>query len=319
MKPLLVIAGASGVIGQHFIQHASPSYRILKLTSKTGQTNLAQNNLAQDITLLTWNPKSAQQKDQASLNLLAQSLNGATAVINLSGSSIAEGRLGKKHQDEILESRLSSTATLVEACQRSDDAPQSFFQASAVGYYGNRGEETLDETSLAQTGNVLSDICVAWENAAQPIKQISRLVIGRFGLVIAKDAPAWQKLILPIKLFVGGPLGSGQQWYPWIDADDLARAILFLIEQKTSKGVYNLSAPQPIRQKELAKKTAHYLGRPSIIPAPTFALRLALGGVADALILPSAKVFPTRLEQAGFGFEFSSFETGLRKWLETTK
>jgi uncharacterized protein len=346
MKPLLVIAGASGVIGQHFIQQASASYRILKLTRKLGQDKLGQDKLGQDqdkldqdqdkldqdkldqnktghdtlnqdLASFTWNPKAVQQNDETSLNNLAQAMSGAKAIINLSGSSISEGRLDKKHQAEVLESRSSSTATLLEACERCEHPPEVFFQASAVGYYGNRGEETLDETSLPQAGNLLSEICVAWEKAAQPAKNLSRLIIGRFGLVIAKDAPAWQRLILPIKLFIGGPLGSGKQWYPWVDADDLAKAVLFLVEHPACQGVYNMTAPEPIRQKNLAHMTAQGLGRPSLIPVPAFALRLALGGVAEALILPSAKVVPTRLEQTGFIFDYPRFEKGLKKWLKS--
>ncbi len=304
MKPLLVIAGASGVIGQYLIQSAT-NYQILTLTR--------QSNPAPDSK--TWNPKAAQQNDEKSLDALAKVLRGAKAVVNLAGSSIADGRLDKNHQDRILESRLSSTNTLIEACKRSDLAPQVFFQASAVGYYGDRGEETLLEDSAAQKGNLLSEISTTWENAAKPIQEISRLIIGRFGLVIAKDAPAWQKMILPIKFFVGGPLGTGKQWYPWIDADDVARAILFLIENQRAQGIYNITAPNPIRQKDLAKKTAQQLSRPSFVTAPTFALRILLGGVADALLLSSNKVLPQKLEQAGFRFETTHFEQGLSKWL----
>ncbi len=304
MKPLLVIAGASGVIGQHLIQTAS-DYQILTLTR---QTNPGPNSL-------TWNAKAVQQNDEVSLDKLAKAIGGAKAVVNLAGSSIADGRLDKKHQEAILESRLNSTATLIEACKRSNVAPEVFFQASAVGYYGEREDETLDETSSAQKENVLSEICVTWENTAKPMQTLSRLVIGRFGLVIAKDAEAWKKMILPIKYFVGGPLGSGQQWYSWVDADDVAKAILFLIECPSCVGIYNITAPEPIRQKDLAQKTANHLGRPSFIPAPAFVLRAVLGGVADALLLSSAKVLPQGLQKAGFQFEVSNVEQGLAKWL----
>jgi uncharacterized protein (TIGR01777 family) len=303
MKPRLVIAGASGTIGQHLIQTAT-SFEVLTLTR--------QNTPGTQV--IRWNPQAAQQKDQTSLHNLAKALDGAKAIVNLAGSSIADGRLDKVHQEKILESRLNSTATLIAALQLCQQPPEIFFQASAVGYYGNRNDETLLETSAPQPNNILSEICLSWENAAKPIQDISRLVTGRFGLIIAKDAPAWKKMTLPIKLFVGGPLGNGQQWYPWIDASDAARAILFLIENSSSEGVYNITAPNPIRQKDLVKKTAHYLGRPSIFPAPAFALRILLGGVADALLLSSNRVLPQRLEQAGFKFETHYLEQGLHKW-----
>jgi uncharacterized protein len=303
MKPLLVIAGASGVIGQHLLWAAS-EYRVLILTRQKT-----------DASGFTWNPQAAFQNDEKNLESLAQAINGAKAIVNLAGSSIADGRLDKKHQEEILESRLNSTQTLLEACKRSTIPPEVFFQASAIGYYGERQDETLVESSAAQTGNTLSDICVIWEHAAMPIQSLSRLLIGRFGLVIAKEAEAWKKMTLPIKYFIGGPLGSGQQWYSWIDADDVAKAILFLIEHPSCEGVFNITAPEPIRQKELANKTAHYLGRPSFIPAPAFALRLMLGGVADALLLSSTKALPKRLEKAGFQFDHKNFKQTLPKWL----
>jgi uncharacterized protein len=303
MKPLLVIAGASGVIGRHLIQLTSKDYQILTLTRQQASSDS-----------LTWNPKAAQQKDEKNLETLAQAINGAKAIINLAGSSIADGRLDKKHQEAILESRISSTQTLIEACQHCSTPPRVFFQASAVGYYGDRDDEILDESSTSQKGNTLSDICVTWEKTAQPATTFSHLIVGRFGLVLAKDAEAWQKMILPIKLFIGGPLGSGQQWYSWMDADDVARAILFLIENPNNQGIYNFTAPQPIRQKDLAYITAKHLGRPWFVPAPAFALKILLGGVADALLLSSAKVLPKGLEQAGFKFDCSSFAEGLRKW-----
>jgi uncharacterized protein (TIGR01777 family) len=302
MKPKLVIAGASGVIGRHLIQAAS-NYEILILTRK------------QSSRAFTWNPNAVKEHDTASLEALAKTISGAKAIVNLAGSSIADGRLDKEHQEKILQSRVNSTQTLIEACKQSKVQPEVFFQASAVGYYGNRKDEPLNENSSPQKGNVLSGIGVAWEQAAQPIQGMSRLVIGRFGLVIAKDAEAWQKMIMPIKLFVGGPLGSGQQWYPWIDADDVARAILFLIETPSCEGIYNIVSPEPIRQKELASQVAKHLNRPAFLPAPAFALKVLLGGVADALLLSSNKVIPQHLQQAGFEFETSSFHQGLKKWL----
>jgi uncharacterized protein (TIGR01777 family) len=301
MKPRLVIAGASGLIGRNLIQVAK-NYEVISLTRQKNT----------DTNTVVWNP---QNPDVASLDKLATTISGAKAIINLAGSSIADGRLDKKHQEKILESRLNSTSTLIEACKRSATPPEVFFQASAVGYYGNRGDETLLETSAPQPDNVLSKICVSWENSAKPVQEISRLVTGRFGgLVIAKDAPAWKKMTLPIRLFVGGPLGTGKQWYSWIDAIDAVRSILFLVENPSFQGVYNITAPNPIKQKDLVKKIAHYLGRPSIVPVPDFALRILLGAVADALVLSSNRVIPKRLEQAGFKFETPYFEQGINKW-----
>lgn len=315
MKPLLVIAGASGVIGRHLINAATSRYDVRVLTR---HINLEGRN---DVQQVSWNPQAAKEQNQQALQSTGNALSGAHAIINLSGSSIAGGKLDKKHQQEVLESRLDSATTLLEAFKRSQNPPAIWFQASAVGYYGDRKEEVLDEDSPPQTGYFLSDISVAWENAAKPFEEFifdkeARLITGRTGLVLAKDAPAWQKMLQPIKAFIGGPLGSGKQWYSWIDADDLARAILFLIENTSCQGAYNLTAPEAARQLELFRKTAKRLHRPGFTPAPAFALRLLLGkNAAEALLLNSANVKPKRLLEAGFKFTYPTIDKALEKLL----
>ena len=315
MKPLLVIAGSSGVIGNHLINTALSRYDIRVLTRSVDPSRRG------DVQQVSWNPKAAKENNEQALQSTGNALSGAHAIINLSGSSVADGRLDKKHQQEVLESRVDSANTLLEAFKRSHNPPAIWFQASAVGYYGDRKEEVLDEGSPPQTGYFLSDISVAWENAAKPFEEFVfdkevRLVTGRIGVVLAKDAPAWQKMLQPIKAWVGGPLGSGRQWYPWIDADDLARAILFLVENSSCQGAYNLTAPEAARQLELFRKAAKKLNRPGFTPAPAFALRLLLGkNAADALLLNSANVKPKRLLEAGFKFTYPTIDKALEKLL----
>jgi uncharacterized protein len=315
VKPLLVIAGSSGVIGNHLINAALARYDIRVLTRRVDPERRG------DVQQVSWNPTAAKENNEQALQSTGNALSGAYAIINLSGSSIADGRLDKKHQQEVLESRVDAANTLLGAFKRSHNPPAIWFQASAVGYYGDRKEEVLDEHSPPQTGYFLSDISVAWENAAKPFEEFvfdkeARLVTGRFGVVLAKDAPAWQKMLQPIKAWVGGPLGSGRQWYPWIDADDLARAILFLIENSSCQGAYNLTAPEAARQLELFRKAAKRLNRPGFTPAPAFALRLLLGkNAADALLLNSANVKPKRLLEAGFKFTYPTIDKALEKLL----
>jgi len=308
-KSRIVIAGASGVVGRHLVTAALDRFDVTVLTRTIDGSEPS------GVQAVSWNPKAAKEQNSTDLQTVADALENARAVINLAGSSIASGRFNETHKKQILSSRLESTATLVEAFKLTESKPLAWFQASAIGYYGNRDEELLDESSSMQEDYFLAEVSQAWEDAAKPIQDETRLVIGRLGLVLAKDADAWQKLITPIKLFVGGPLGNGQQWYPWIDADDLANAILYLIANSSSKGVYNLTAPNPARQIDIAKAAAKKLGRPAFIPAPAFALRLILGGLADALLLPSARVIPKRLQEEFFSFQQETLEQEIENLL----
>ena len=308
-KPQLVIAGAGGVVGRHLARAAQPTYAVTVLTRSIG------GNETPGVRSVAWSPQAAKENDEADLDELAGVLSGASALINLAGASIGKGRLSDEQKRKVLQSRVDSTKTLVAAFNRAAEPPSVWFQASAVGYYGDRGDEVLTERSGPQESFFLSRVCQAWEDAARPVEDKTRLITGRFGLVLAEDAAAWQRFLLPIKLFIGGPLGSGRQWYAWIDADDLARAVLFLLSDEDARGVYNFTAPNPVRQLELARQAAAKLGRPALVPAPAFALKLILGDLAGTLLLPSARALPERLEAANFTFMHPTLETELAKLL----
>jgi uncharacterized protein (TIGR01777 family) len=253
MKPTLVLAGGSGLIGRHLITAALPRYQVVLLTRRIDGSEPA------GVQALAWQPRAAREGDEASVERLAQALSGTQAVVNLAGASIAKGRLGEAHRRRVSESRADSTTTLLEACLRTERPPAAWFQASAVGYYGDSGDRELFEDA-APGSDALAHSCLAWEGAAAPLAEHTRLIVGRIGLVLAKDAPAWQMYLAPIRLGLGGRLGSGRQWYAWIDADDLAHAILFLLENEACQGVYNLTTPQPVRQLDLSRKAAARLG-----------------------------------------------------------
>ena len=306
-KPILVISGASGFVGSHLIDAAKEHYDLRLLTRSSGRTS------SSGQTWVTWNPKAASQGDKAALEPLTAAVSGARAIVNLAGSSITEGRLGKQQLQTIIESRLQSARALLNAQRRTQTPAEVWFQASATGYYGDRGDAELTERSPVGHGR-LSEVCQIWEASPEDAGG-ARLVTGRFGVVLAKEAEAWQQLLLPVKLFVGGPLGSGRQWFPWIDADDLARAILFLIETGSAEGVYNFTAPEPVRQLKLTRRAAAQLSRPAFFPVPAFVLRLVLGGLADALILASAKVLPTKLVGQNFPFKRPTVAEELNKLL----
>lgn len=308
-QPILVIAGASGVVGQHILKHAAPGWA-LRILTRRAQARFTQGEA------FVWDPERAAGEDPHAVRDVARALEGATAVINLAGASI-NGSFDDAHKRAVLQSRLDATRALAHGWAAAQAPPGVWLQASAVGYYGDTGSREVTEEG-APGQDFLASVCVQWEQAAQSFAQqhpALRLVIGRIGLVLSQDAEAWQKMLMPIKLGAGGPLGDGQQFYAWIHAGDLASAWLFLAQQGACRGVYNLTAPQPIRQKELASRAASRLRRPSFLPAPKFALRLVLGEMADALLLTSCRAVPARLLEAGFSFQRPDFEAALDELL----
>lgn len=289
----LLVCGARGVVGQHLVARATDAGWKVRVLTRSAPDARA------DINVFHWDPPRAAQGEDT--DQVVAALEGTDLVVNLAGASLAEGRLGDEHKRRVLQSRLDATAAVAEGLQRCKQPPPVWINASATGFYGDRGEQDLDETS-SRGGGYLAAVCERWEQAATSAKrpEQTRLILARLGLVLADDAMAWKQMLLPIKLGVGGPLGSGQQWWSWIDADDAARAFLFLAGEPTAEGVYNLTTADPVRQGDLAREIATIVRRPAMFPAPAFLLRLATGGVADELLLPSCRAFPTRLAELGF-------------------
>ncbi len=301
-RPRLVISGASGLIGSHLSEVARDRYDLTLLTRDAEKARAGGG-------WVYWDPERASRGDEAALTSLSEALSGAYGLVNLAGVSISDGRLDDEHRKRVLESRVQSARALLLAQRRATSPAEVWFQPSATGYYGDRGDAVLTEAAPLGAG-ILSDTCRTWEAAPEDAGG-ARLVIGRFGVVLAKDAEAWRKLLLPIRLFVGGPLGSGQQWLPWIAAEDVVRVILYGLETPEAKGIYNVTAPGSVRQIDFTRTVARRLGRPAVVPAPAFALRLALGNVADALILDSTRAVPARLEREGFDFTYPTIESAL--------
>jgi uncharacterized protein (TIGR01777 family) len=307
--PHIIISGASGIVGQRFIEALREAgYQRISVLTRSG---LGQWPSA--VTPVLWNPRAAREGQESALDQLAWVLDGASALVNLAGASIAAGRLDAGHRALLIESRVDAANTLLAAARRASVPPRVWLQASAVGIYGDRGDELLSDD--AAIGDPARDLLVptgqAWEASAAAAANLTRLVTLRIGVVLDREAEAWQKLRLPISLFVGGPLGSGRQWMPWISGRDLARAMLFLLERDSASGTYNLCAPESARQIDITRATARAMRRPALVPAPAFLLRLALGQLADALLLSSQRVVPQRLLEAGFEFEHPNFEAAL--------
>ncbi len=244
-------------------------------------------------------------------------LEGADAVVNLAGSSIAgDGflptRWTRERKKLILDSRLNSGKALVEAITAATNKPKTLIQSSAVGYYGTHSNDvTLTEESPA--GNdYLADVCVQWEKSTEAVEAMGvRRVIIRTGVVLDENEGALPRMALPFKLFAGGPLGSGKQPLPWIHLLDEVNAIRFLIENESTTGPFNLTAPNPLTNAEFGRVLGKVLGRPSFIPAPGFAFNLAFGEVAT-IVLDGQKAIPAKLQAMGYDFAYPTAEEALK-------
>ncbi len=233
-------------------------------------------------------------------------------MVHLAGASIA-GRFTAKHRREVLESRRSGTRLLATTLAALERKPRVLVSSSAMGIYGDRGDEVLDEAAPPGQG-FLAEVARVWEAETEAAARAGiRVVRMRTGLVLAREGGALRPLLVPARLGLGGPLGSGRQWWSWITLDDVCAAMTFAIEHDALDGPVNLAAPVAVRQAEFARTLGHVLGRPAFLPAPAFALRLVLGrGMADALLLASAHLAPARLTAAGFRFGFDTLEPALR-------
>ncbi|MBS1903666.1 MAG: TIGR01777 family oxidoreductase [Bacteroidetes bacterium] len=241
-------------------------------------------------------------------------LHGFDAVINLSGESIS-GRWTASKKREILRSRIETGNFLVELISEMKQKPSVYLSASAIGYYGDRSDEVLTESS-APGSDFLADVCKQWEAVSKPLEtQGLRVIRMRTGLVLSPKGGALQQLLLPFKLGAGGPVGSGRQWWSWIDFDDQIRAYEFALTNEKISGAVNGTAPNPVTNKEFVKALGKALSRPSFMPLPSFAVKLLLGEMGEGLLLGSQRVEPKALVNSGFEFGQTEIEKCFRKLL----
>jgi uncharacterized protein len=241
----------------------------------------------------------------------ARAIDGAGAVVNLAGESIASGRWTSARKRAIRESRVTATHGLVAAILSAAQPPPVLLSSSAVGIYGSRGEETLTEQSPIGAG-FLAEVGRAWEQEALAAAAVTRVVLLRTGLVLGKGGGALPQLALPFRLGVGGPVGSGEQYLSWIHLDDWVSLARWALDTAAVSGPLNATAPGPVTNAEFARVLGRVLRRPAWLPAPAFALRLALGEMADALILEGQRVLPARARELGFTFEHPTIDGALR-------
>ena len=242
-------------------------------------------------------------------------LEGMDAVVHLAGESIAEGRWTDERKRSIRESRVKGTTVLSEALANLKHPPQTLLCASAIGYYGDRGDEILTEESVP--GNdFLANVCIEWERATRTAAEKGiRVVNLRFGIILSAEGGALAKMLPPFRMGAGGRIGSGKQWMSWIALDDVVGVIKFALASDALRGPVNVVAPNPVTNAEFTKTLGKVLSRPTLFPIPAFGLRLAFGEMADALLLSSQRVEPVKLKQTGYHFRYSELETALRRVL----
>jgi uncharacterized protein len=280
----ILVSGSSGLIGTALVSALKSS--------------------GDEITCLVRGATSA--KDQIQWDptrpLVPESVSGFDAVVHLAGESIV-GRWTEAKKRRIRESRVKGTLRLAEALAKAPQRPRVLISASAIGYYGDRGEETLREDSASGSG-FLPAVCREWEDATEPATKAGiRTVQVRFGLVLSRFGGALQKMLPPFRLGIGGNMGNGRQWWSWIDIDDLVGAVQHVIKTETLRGPVNVVGPNPVTNAEFTKILASVLSRPAIFPMPAFAARLVFGQMGDELLLASQRVEPAKLLASGYVFQ----------------
>ena len=297
----VVITGATGFIGSALCEDLCRDYEIIALSRDVRR---AASKIGDCAKILEW--------DGRTTGTWVGQADGAFAIINLAGESLAHGRWTQSKKAGILHSRLDSTRAIIAAIKQVDKKPKTVIQASAIGYYGSRGAEELNETS-SQGKGFLADVCQKVELCTEPIDELGvRRVIIRTGVVLGKEDGALPQIAKPFKYFVGGHPGSGKQWFSWISLEDEVAAIRFLMKNQEPKGVFNLTSPEPVTMKDFCRKLGKALKRPSWTYVPKFVLRMAFGEMADEMLLASQKVLPKKLLDAGFQFKYPQASNALK-------
>jgi uncharacterized protein (TIGR01777 family) len=296
----IVIAGGTGFIGRHvsqFLIHSGHSVILLSRHIPAGKhpTNIHARHIQWDgLTQGSW----------------AQECEGTDVVLNLSGAPIADSRWTEKRKQELLDSRVLSTKTLLQAISSWRNKPHTFMTASGIGFYGDRGEEVVNESSNPGEG-FLRQLCQAWEGAAMEGEALGiRVVPIRIGMVLGPDGGALSKMTLPFRMFLGGPILPGTQFVSWIHREDLARLILFLITHPSLRGPVNAVAPEAVTMKDFCCTLGKAMNRPSWFPVPEFVLRMTLGELATMLTSGQC-VHPLKALEGGFSFSYATLQTAL--------
>jgi uncharacterized protein len=295
----ILISGSTGLVGSALVPALqSGGHEIVRLVRSLSSGTKPRNGSS-----VTWDLKSGQ--------LNPTELERIDAAVHLAGENIAASRWTPAQKARIRESRVAGTRLLAETLSKLKTPPKTLVCASAIGFYGDRSDQRLNEDSPSGTG-FLADTCREWEAAAKPAADRGiRVVHLRTGVVLASQGGALAKMLTPFRLGIAGIIGSGKQYMSWISLDDLVAVISFALLKETLRGPVNAVAPNPVTNHEFTKTLGRVLRRPTVFPMPVFAARLAFGEMADGLLLASARVEPKRLIEAGFRFRFPELEAAL--------
>ena len=297
----ILISGASGLVGTHLIPTLKAKghavYRLVRKQPKAADE-------------IRWDAEkgfSIGEQDK---------LENFDAVIHLAGDNVASENWSDDKKRRIKESRVVGTRVLVDALGKLKNPPKHFISASATGFYGNRGDEVLTETSAKGEG-FLTEVCAEWEAEIKRAEQFARTAYLRIGVVLAKDGGALEKMVTPFKFGVGGTVGNGKQWMSWIALDDLIKIFHFVLENENLRGAFNAVAPTAVTNAEFTKTLGKVLSRPTILPVPEFAVKLLFGEMGETLLLEGARVYPQKLLEAKFKFDYENLEAAMRHVLKT--
>jgi uncharacterized protein (TIGR01777 family) len=299
-----IVTGATGFIGVPLCRALRDAgHEVVALSRRAAE---ARSRLGDGVEVAEWDGRSPGAWEEA--------VSGAGGVINLAGEPVAAKAWTPAQKEKLRASRVDATAALVRAMERASSRPTVLVNASGTGYYGSRGEETLTEESTPGD-DFLAGVTREWEETAgtaEPL--VVRVVRLRFGVVLGEGGGALAKMAPPFRMFVGGPLGDGRQWFPWIHRDDVIGLVLWSLTNEAVRGAVNATAPQPVTMAEFARALGKALGRPSWAPVPAIALRCLMGEMAD-VVLASQRVLPTVAERLGYRFRHTDPEAALRSIL----
>ena len=290
----IVVSGGTGFLGRTLVRVLRANdHQVMVLTRHpTGEGDLL------------WSPAVGSGSWVAAVH-------AADVIINLAGEGIADRRWSAARKDAILQSRVEATRALATAVREAAKPPAVLLSGSAIGVYGSRGDEEVTERTPAGA-DFLARVCIEWEREASAAADVTRVVLLRTGVVLARDGGALPRMALPFHLFAGGPIGGGRHYQSWIHRDDWVGLVMWAMQRATIAGPLNLTAPQPVRNRDFAHTLGQVLHRPSFVPVPAFALRLGLGELADIALLGSQRVVPALAMSAGFEFRFPQLEGALR-------